>query len=185
MIKKIGTLAGILAFSVAFASEGGGHSSGGGEGYLLLWKTINTLILLAGLFIVYKKWIGPALEKRRKSVADMVLEAKKTMEDSEKALKEAELKLEEAKSKFEETIRLAKETAEQERQTALKEAEEIASRIKAQAEETIQVEIKKAQAELRRYAVHKAIEISEKIIKEKMNPELERELIRKTLKSLS
>jgi len=179
-------ITGILTISLAlstltFANEGGGSS----EGYLLFWKTVNTLILLAGLVFVYKKWIGPALEKRRQSIIEMVDEAKKTMEESEKALKEAELKLEEAKNKFEETIRLAQETAEQERKTALKEAEEIAQRIRAQAEELIEVEIKKAQAELRRYATEKAIEISEKIIRERMNPQIEREIIQKTLKSLN
>ncbi len=183
MRKNLGVIiSGLALTGLAFANEGGNSSA---EGYLLLWKTINTLILIGGLVLVYKKWLGPALEKRRKNVADMVLEAKKSMEDSEKALKEAELKLEEAKQKFDETIRLAKETAEQERQVAIKEAEEIASRIKAQAEETIDVEIKKAQAELRKYAVHKAIEISEKIIKEKMNPELEKEIINKTIKALN
>jgi len=182
MMRGLGiTILGLTITGLAFANEGNSSA----EGYLLLWKTINTLILIGGLVLVYKKWLGPALEKRRRNVAEMVLEAKRTMESSEKALKEAEIKLEDAKQKFEETIRLAQETAEQERQSAVKEAEEIAKRIKAQAEETIEVEVKKAQAELRKYAVHKAIEISEKIIKEKMNPEVEKEIINKTIRALN
>ncbi|RUM59973.1 MAG: ATP synthase F0 subunit B [Persephonella sp.] len=177
----IRVLAGALMITgLAFASGGEG-----GEGNIMLWKTVNTLILVAGLYFIYQKWISPALEKRRQNVAELVNEAKSLKEESEKNLREAERKLEEAKMKFQETLKIARETAENERQQAIKEAEEMANRIKKQAEETIDVEIKKAQNELRKYAVHKAIEISEKLVKESVNPDIEREMIKKTLKSLS
>ena len=144
----IRVLAGALMITgLAFASGGEG-----GEGNIMIWKTINTLILVAGLYVVYQKWVSPALEKRRQNVAELVNEAKSLKEESEKNLREAE---------------------------------EIANRIKKQAEETVEVEIKKAQNELRKYAVHKAIEISEKLVKESVNPDIEREMIKKTLKSLS
>jgi len=174
-------LTGVLFIvGLALASEGGID-----EGKLEIWKVVNTLVLVAGLVVVYKKWIGPALEKRRTDVATLVEEAKKAKEESEKNLKEAEKKLEEAKIKFQETLKIAKETAENEREQAIKEAEEIANRIKKQAEEMIEVEIARAQNELRKYAVRKAIEISEKLVKENVNPEIEKEMIEKTLKALS
>ena len=157
----------------------------GGDSSLMIWKTINTLILLAILAWVFKKWIAPALENRRQSVASIVQEAQKAQEESKKALEEAQAKLEDAKQKFEESLKIAEETAKKEREAALKEAEEIAQRIKEQAKETIMVEIKRGENELRKYAVQKAIEISEKIVKEKANPEVEKELILKTLKSIS
>ena len=177
MIKAVMSV--LIFTGLAFA---GGEN---GEGNIMIWKILNTLILVAGLYFVYQKWISPALEKRRQNVADFVNEAKALKEESEKQLMEAERKLEEANMKLQETLKIAKETAENERQQAVKEAEEIAERIKKQAEETIDVEIKKAQNELRKYAVHKAIEISEKLVKENINPDVEREMIKKTLKSLS
>ena len=173
-----GFLASLTILGLAVASEGG-------EPNIMIWKIVNILILVAGLYIVYQKWISTALEKRRQSVAELVNEAKTLKEESEKNLREAERKLEEAKIKFQETLKIAKETAENERQQAITEAEEIANRIKRQAEEAVNVEIKKAQNELRKYAVHKAIEISGKLVKEKINPDIEREMIEKTLKSLS
>ena len=179
MIK---VLIAVLSFTGLALASGGGH---GEEEPIIVWKFINTLILVAGLYIAYKKWIAPALEKRRENVADFVNEAKTLKEESEKNLREAERKLEEAKMKFQETLKIAKETAENERQQAIKEAEEMAERIRKQAEETIDVEIKKAQNELRKYAVHKAIEISEKLVKENINPEIEKDMIKKTLNSLS
>ena len=155
------------------------------EGSLMVWKIINTLILVVLLAWIFKKWGIPALENRRQSVSSMVQEAQKAQEDSKRALEEAQAKLEDAKQKFEESLKIAEETAKKEREAALREAEEIAQRIKEQAKDTIMVEIKRGENELRKYAVQKAIEISEKIVKEKANPEVEKELILKTLKSIS
>ncbi|WP_457625036.1 F0F1 ATP synthase subunit B family protein [Persephonella sp.] len=164
-------------FSVSFASESV-------EG-LMIWKILNTIILIALLAWIIKKWGVAFFENRRRSIASMVEEAQKAQEESRKALEEAQAKLEDAKMKFNESLKIAEETAKKEREVALKEAEEMANRIKAQAKEAIMVEIKRGENELRRYAVHKAVEISEKIVKEKINPEVEKDIILKTLKSIS
>jgi len=152
---------------------------------LLVWKILNTVILVALLAWIIKKWGIAFFENRRKSIASMVEEAQKAQQESKKALEDARAKLEEAKMKFEESLKIAEETAKKEREMAVKEAQEIAERIKSQAKDTIMVEIKRGENELRRYAVHKAIEISEKIVKEKINPEVEKEIIIKSLKSIS
>ncbi|WP_456383141.1 F0F1 ATP synthase subunit B family protein [Persephonella sp.] len=159
-------------------------ASGGGEG-LMIWKVLNTIILVALLAWIIKKWGIAFFENRRQSIASMVEEAQKAQEESRKALEEAQAKLEDAKMKFNESLKIAEETAKKEREVALKEAQEIAERIKEQAKEAIMVEIKRGENELRRYAVHKAIEISEKIVKEKISPEVEKEIILKTIKSIS
>lgn len=175
MIRAFLFSLGLISFSLA--SEG--------EGNLMFWKVVNTIILVIFLAWAFKKWGVQFLENRRKSIASMVQEAQKAQEDSKKALEEAQAKLEDAKRRFDESLKIAEETAKKEREIALKEAEEIAQRIKEQAKESITVEIKKGENELRKYAVQKAIEISEKVVKEKINPEVEKELILKTLKSLS
>ncbi len=152
---------------------------------LMIWKIINTILLVALLAWIIKKWGISFFENRRKSIASMVEEAQKAQEESKKALEDAKAKLEDAKMKFEESLKIAEETAKKEREIAIKEAEEMAERIKSQAKDTIMVEIKRGENELRKYAVHKAIEISEKIVKEKINPEVEKEIILKSLKSIS
>jgi len=175
-MKKILVLVlGTVSISVA---------SGGGEG-LMIWKVLNTIILIALLAWIIKKWGIAFFENRRQSIASMVEEAQKAQEESRKALEEAQAKLEDARMKFNESLKIAEETAKKEREVALKEAYEIAERIKEQAKEAIMVEIKKGENELRRYAVHKAIEISERIVKEKINPEVEKEIILKTIKNIS
>ncbi len=157
----------------------------GGEGSLLVWKIINTVILVILLAWIIKKWGVQFFENRRKTIASMVEEAQKAQADSRKALEEAKAKLEDAKMKFEESLKIAEETAKKEREVALKEAQEMANRIKEQAKEAVMIEIKRGENELRKYAVQKAIEISEKVVKEKISPEVEKEIIMKTLKSIS
>ncbi len=172
-------LATLLIAPFVFASEGGGHSSE------LFWKTVNTVILFVLLAWVIKKWGVPFFEGRRNSIKDLVEEAQRAQQESLKALQEAEAKLEDANNKFVESLKIAEETAKKEREMALKEAREMAERIKEQAKETVQVEIRRGENELRRYAVKKALEISEKVIKEKVNPDVEKEIIQKTLKAIS
>ena len=175
-MKKILILS-LIATGFAFASEGGNNTE-------LVWKTINTIILFALIFIVAKKYVVKYFSNRKKTIESMIEEAQKAKEESEKALKEAKQKLEEADIKYKESIKLAEETAKQEREAALNEAKEIAERIKQQAKEAVDVEIKKAKAKLRKYAVEKALEVSESLVKESINPEVNKAVIKRTIKQL-
>ncbi len=150
----------------------------------LFWKAVNTLLMLAILYFLAWKFIKRYFINRRENIKNMVEEAKKAREDSLKALEEAKEKLEDAKYKLEESLKIAEETAKLEREQALKEAEEIAERIRKQAKETVMIEIKRGEQELKKYAVQKALEISEKLLKENMNPEVNKVLIKETLKKL-
>lgn len=162
----------------ALASEGGEGSG------IILWKAVNMLVLLGIIYYFGGKHIKRFFEGRRQSVASMVEEAQKAKEDSIKALQEAKAKLEEANYKLQEGIKIAQETAKMERENALKQANEIAERIKKQAQENIAIEIRKAEARLKKYAAQKALEVSSKLIKEKANPETTRNLIEKSLRKL-
>ncbi len=167
----------VLSFiGISLASEG--------ESSALFWKTVNTIILFAIVYIVAKKYVVKYFSERKKSIEEMIKEAEKAKEESERFLKEAQAKLEEAKLKHKETLEIAAETAQREREQALNEAKEMAERIKESAKETVQIEIEKGKAVLRKYAVEKAIEVSEKLIKDKINPEVNKQLVKKTLKTL-
>ncbi len=150
----------------------------------LFWKGVNTLLMLAILYFVAWKFVKKFFVDRRENIKNMVEEAKKARDDSRKALEEANQKLEEAKYKLEESLKIAEETAKLEREQALKEAQEIAERIKKQAKETVMIEIKRGEQELKKYAVQKALEISEQLLKENMNPEVNKVILKETLKKL-
>ena len=166
----------VLFSTVAFASEGAG-----GE---LFWKTVNSLILLAIIVIVAKKYVVKYFSNRQNAIQSMIEEAKKAKEESEKALADAKKQLEEAEIKFKETIKIAEETAKKEREAAVNEAKEIAERIKAQAKEAVEIEVKKGEAKLKEYAVRKALEASEQIIKEKINPQTNKTVVKNVIKQL-
>lgn len=160
-------------------------ASGGEEGSgVLLWKALNTLILLGIIYYFGEKYIKRFFEVRRKSVVDMVEEAQRAREESVKALQEAQRKLEEAKYKLQEGIKIAQETAKLERENALNQANEIAERIKKQAEDNIKVEIRKAEARLKRYAAERALEVSKRMVLEQVNQNTTQKLVQNSLKKL-
>ncbi|NPA52082.1 MAG: ATP synthase F0 subunit B [Aquificae bacterium] len=150
----------------------------------LFWKGVNTLLMLAILYFVAWKFIKKFFLDRRESIKNIVEEAKKARDDSRKALEEANQKLEEAKYKLEESLKIAEETAKLEREQALKEAKEIAERIKKQAKEAVLIEIKRGEQELKKYAVQKALEISEQLLKQNINPQVNKAILEETLKKL-
>ncbi len=169
-------------FSVVSLSLAAEDSLTGGPA--LFWKGVNTVLMLIILYFLAWKFVKKFFIQRRESIKNMVEEAKKAREDSLKALEEAKQKLEDANYKLEESLKIAEETAKMEREQAIKEAEEIADRIRKQAKETVMVEIKRGEQELKKYAVQKALEISEELLKEGMNPEVNKLLLKKTLKKL-
>ncbi len=177
MIKFILTFLSVVSFSLAAEDSLTG-------GPALFWKGVNTILMLVILYFLAWKFVKKFFIQRRESIKNMVEEAKKAREDSLKALEEAKQKLEDANYKLEESLKIAEETAKMEREQAIKEAEEIADRIRKQAKETVMVEIKRGEQELKKYAVQKALEISEELLKEGMNPEVNKLLLQKTLKKL-
>jgi F-type H+-transporting ATPase subunit b len=101
-------------------------------------------------------------------------------------LMKAKKALEEAKVKYEESIKLAQETAEKEKRLIIAQAEEMAKRIEEKAEKVIEIEVNKAKEELRKYAAQKAIELSEKMLKELFSDKtVQEKFVQKMLSDLS
>ncbi|MCX7738212.1 MAG: ATP synthase F0 subunit B [Hydrogenothermaceae bacterium] len=169
----------LILLAMPALASGGEESSG-----VLLWKAINTLILLGIIYHFGGKYIKRFFEGRRKSVADIVEEAQRAREESVKALEEAQRKLKEAKYKLQEGIKIAQETAKLERENALNQANEIAERMKNQAQENIKVEIRKAEARLKRYAAERALEVSKRMLLEQVNQNTTQKLVQNSLKKL-
>lgn len=177
-MKRLSLLSFLIVLSSSMASEGTGESG------ILLWKAVNTVILLGIIYYFGGKYIKSFLESRRKSVIDFVQEAQKAKDESIKALEEAQKRLEEANFKLQEGIKIAQETAKLERENALNQANEIAQRIKKQAEENIAVEIRKAEAKLKRYAAQRALEVSRSLVQGQVDEKTTSNLIKNSLNKL-
>ena len=176
----------LISAGVALASEAGGTGHELESPAVLIWKGINIAIVVGALVYLFKdpflKWI----ENYKNEIIGSVKEAEENHAKAKEELHKAKKMLEEAKVKYEESIKMAQETAEREKEQIITQAQEIANRIKQKAEKVIEIETNKAKEELRKYAAKKAIELSEKMLKELfVNKEIQEKFTKKMLSDLS
>jgi len=151
---------------------------------LLLWKTVNTVILIAILYYILRKPISKFISDGINSIASKFERVKQEKEEALKLLKEAEKKSQEAKVEAEKIIKYSQELAEKEKQQIIAEAKATAERIIKMADEEIEREVFKAKEELKKFAAMKAIELAEQKLKGTIDPEINKKLIESSLQKL-
>ncbi|MEO2068773.1 MAG: ATP synthase F0 subunit B [Desulfurobacteriaceae bacterium] len=151
---------------------------------LLLWKTVNTVILVAILYYILRKPVSKFIYDGINSIASKFERVKQEKEEALKLLKEAEKKSQEAKVEAEKIIKYSQELAEKEKQQIIAEAKATAERIIKMADEEIEREVFKAKEELKKFAAMKAIELAEQKLKGTIDPETNKKLIESSLQKL-
>ena len=139
------------------------------EGHENLYHWINFILLAAALVYLGRKPLGVFFTQRSESVRKALEEGRKALEASQAQLKAVEEKL----RHLEEDIAAFKTSAVHEmeaererlRQAAAAEAEKIRDITRAQ----MDVALRAAKLELRKYAVQQAIEQAEAIIRERLD----------------
>jgi F-type H+-transporting ATPase subunit b len=180
------TVALLISAGVALASEGAGGAHDLERPEVLFWKGLNIAIVVGALVYFFKEPFLKWIEEYKNQIIASIKEAEENHAKAKEELMKAKKALEEAKVKYEESIKVAEETAEREKQAIISQAEEIAKRIEEKAEKVIEIEINKAKEELRRYAAQKAIELSEKMLKELFaDKTVQEKFVRKMLSDLS
>ena len=185
--KAIWGLIGImLSASLAAAAE---HAAGG-EGLerpeVLIWKGINIAIVVGALIYFFKEPFLKWIQEYKESIAKSLTEAEENYRQAKEELERAKKALEEAKVKYEESLKTAQELAQHERERMIKEAQEIAEHIRKKAQKIIELETEKAKEELRKYAAQKAIQLSEKMLKELFSdPEIQKRFTERMISELS
>jgi F-type H+-transporting ATPase subunit b len=175
----------LISSGMVFAAEHGGE--GGLESpAVLFWKGLNILIVVGALVYFFKEPFLKWVEEYKNNILKNVKEAEENHRKAKEELEKAKKALEEAKVKYEESLKVAEETAQREKEAIINQANEIAQRIREKAEKVIEVETNKAKEELRRYAAQKAIQLSEKMLKEVFaDPEAQKRFAEKMLSELS
>jgi F-type H+-transporting ATPase subunit b len=176
----------LLSVGLGFAGEGS-HGEGNLESPLvLIWKGINIAIVVGALIYFFRKPFTEWLENYKRTITEKLEEAQKDYEKAKEELENAKKTLEEAQRKYEESVQTAKELAEKEREEIINQAKEIAERTLEKAEKAIEVEINKAKEELLQFATEKALELSEKTLKELFqDKEVQKAYIERMLEKLS
>jgi F-type H+-transporting ATPase subunit b len=158
---------------LVFASDGGGHSSGGptqGQWVLLAFTVVNFLIFV-GMFRYFTKApLRDFLASRRKELVEAMAEASKAKAEADRVKKEYEVKaagLEKARAALISEIR---GIAENDREHAIQSATEASARLRQDVERTANSDLERARLELRAEAARLASEIATKEIESKMDP---------------
>ncbi|MFQ5587134.1 MAG: hypothetical protein ACE5GF_10010 [Thermodesulfobacteriota bacterium] len=170
-----------LSASLAFGA-GGGDPDGAGGGSI--WKVINFVILVVGIYIVWIKVIRGILADRREGIRKAIDEAKMAKDKAEKKSAEYEEKLRLLDSRVEEIFHELREEGEGEKQRIIDEAVRSAEKIKKQAQISADQEIKKANVSIKKEIARLAVEMAGEVLKKEVKPSDQERLIDETLNTI-
>lgn len=156
----------VLGASAAFAAGGHGeHGDGPVEvPKVVFYQVINVLILFGGLFYFLKGTVVKLYADRKSNYLAAAQKSQSAKELAEKQLAEIKAKLNQLEATQDETISRAKAEANDMKLALVKEAQEIATRIKSEAELTAKLEVQKAQAQLREQLLKESLEAAKAVL---------------------
>jgi F-type H+-transporting ATPase subunit b len=155
-----------------------------GETHLKAWEWANFLILAGGLGYLAGKRGGPFFAARSSKIRQDMIEAAELRKQAEDRAAEMERRLAGIESHIaglrEESRNQARAEAERiARQTATEVA-----KIQAQAEQDIALAAKTARNELKRHSAELAVALAERLIRARMTPAAQDELVREFVRNL-
>jgi len=172
--------------SVVFGAEGGGHGGEhGAEEGGSIWKIINFIILVVGIYIVWIKFIKGMLAERRESIRKAMDAAKEARESAERKSAEYDGKLKLLDSRVAEIASELREEGELEKKRIIAEAERGAEKIKEQARVSAEQEIKKANEYIKREVARLAVDMASEVLRREVKPSDQERLIEESLKTIS
>lgn len=153
IVKELIIIASLLVVgSLAFAAEGG-HGGAHGEAAIpfktIMYQLINVAVLFGGLFYLTKDKVAHFFANRQAQYQDAYKKTKTAREEAEKNLEDVKSKLNELQKNKGESLLRAQQESEKEKIQLIKEAQEKAKRIKADALNTLEVELSSAKNSVR------------------------------------
>ena len=167
------------------ASEGGGGSLLDVNPGLIVWTILTFIILLIILKKVAWKPILTALETREKEIADSLNRAEQAKADAQKILEENQASLAKAEEESKKVIDQSRIYAENLKVQMLKESKEQAQKIIEDA--TAEIDRKKDAAfeELKNQIAEISVSAAEKIMKQNLDAEKNKQIVDKYLSEIS
>lgn len=161
----------------AEGAEGASHGVSSAKIWDLVWRTLNFAVLFIVLFIVLKKPLSQALGGRRENIANTLADLEQKKSEAEAKFKELEIKLGDLKTERDQILAEYIKSGEAEREKIISGAQEMAERIRQQADIAIQQEIKKAKDELTREIAELSASMAEDLVKKSINEEDQQRLV--------
>jgi len=156
----------ILGAGAAFAASGHGeHEAGPVEvPRVVIYQLINVIILFGGLYYFVKDVVVKAFADRRAGYLAAAQKSQAAREEAEKQFVDIKHKLDQLENSQDESISRARAEANDMKQSLIKEAQEVAARIKNEAEQTAKIEIQKAQTHLREQLLKDSLEAAKAVL---------------------
>lgn len=161
----------VLLFSVvAFASEAAHEgASETWTTWMLFWRVINTIALIALLVYFLKAPLVNFFSERKAQIQRDLDEAKAQREQAEKLIAEYEVKIAGMEQELQKMRAELQKTTEAEKSKIIANAEKMSAAMVESAKVTAEQEVRKAKLALKDEAVTLAVEMAETLIREKID----------------
>lgn len=130
----------------------------------IFWQCFNLTILFSGLFFLLAKPVRQMFAQRRVSYLETEKKAQNARKAAEQQYLEVKHKLDHLVSSREESFARAEGEASDMKKQLIRDANELAVRIKSEAEATVRMEIARAQFELRREFVRESVQAARTVL---------------------
>lgn len=169
-----------LSLWVQFLGAGNLWAAGGAGGFSMevVWQIIAFGLLAFFLVKILKKPMGAFLVKRRDEIRGSLDQASKKANEAQKIFGEWEKKLEALSQEVRDLHETIRKEGEEERRKIIERAHEEGERVRKQAQIIAEHEVKKARVALKKEMVDLSLEMAEKLLKEKIQPQDQERLVR-------
>lgn len=143
----------------------------------LIFPTINFVGLVAILFYFGRKPLSAMVRERRAAMKSMVEEAEHQKADAERKFREYEQKLQNYEQEAKQAIDKAKTDAEEMRKKIMSAAMLASEKMIKESEASVRANLEEFKFKIRSEVVNKAVEMSEKIIRDRLSTEDHRRIV--------
>jgi F-type H+-transporting ATPase subunit b len=157
----------------------------------VLWSVVMVLNTLALFFILYwilfrgKEWtLSGAMRERSQAIRKSIEEAEQSWQQAQQRLADVESRIANVDREMAALTASAQTEADSEYQRLVAEAREEAATIAHKGQIEIEAATKQARQELKALAAALVVEAAERRLRDSMNPELDQEIVRGSLRAL-
>jgi F-type H+-transporting ATPase subunit b len=158
----------LLLAQLAFANEHGGAHHAEGVPMSIVYHAINIVILFGGMVYFLKKPLAQAYSERRQQFVAAASKAKLAREQAEKENQDIKNRLSKLEANVSENISRARAEAVDLKKQIVAEAESTAKRIRDEVKKTVDMELLRAENELRQKMIQESVKAARTALSDKV-----------------
>ena len=160
---------------VAFASEGAHHEV---SIKMEIFRIVNFVVFVWLLYKFAGNAVKNFFSQRSRQIQESIEEAKRARSEAEKRFNEAKSKVANLEQEVQQILKNAERESNEQVAKIREETQKMVERIKQQAKAAADLEVQKAKIELQKEAIELAVSMAETMLKEKITPEDQKNLLK-------